>query len=156
MKTILLIACLVCGAFLLAGCKKEQPAAGAPGNAAEAAAADAATQEAAAQAEREAQAQQAAQQALAEQQALEAQNQARLAQEIPLSDVSQAVQRGQYDGAVNTLSQLSGMTANMTDEDRAKYYQALRATTDALLQAKEKDAAAKAAYQRLSRSVLGR
>jgi outer membrane murein-binding lipoprotein Lpp len=154
MKTPFILIALVCGAALLAGCKKAPPAADAAQTTENV---DTSAQDAAAQAERDAQAQLAAQQAAQEEQArLQAAEQARLAQEIPLSDVGQAVQRGQYEGAVQTLSQLSTMQSSMSEEDRIRYHQALRATTEALMQAKERDAAAKAAYQRLSRSVLGR
>lgn len=153
MKAALVLIGVACLALAVAGCKKEQ-AVNAPDAAAQAS--DPAADEAAAQAARDAQAQAAAEQARIAQQQQEAANAAQAAQEIPLSDVSQAVSRGQYDGAVSTLSQLSGMQSSMSDEDKARYQQALRATTEALMQAKERDAAAKAAYQRLGRQVLGR
>lgn len=144
MKSIHLIAGMALTGLLLAGCgKKDDPAAGAP-----------ATDPAAEQAAQAAPPPPPDDSAAIAAQA--AREQQQIAQEIPLNEVSQAVQKGQYEGAVNTLGNLGGSAQYMSDEDRARYYQALRATTEALMRAKETDPAAKAAYQRLSRQTLGR
>jgi hypothetical protein len=44
----------------------------------------------------------------------------------------------------------------MTEAQRLQYQQALRNATTALLQAKDRDPAAKAAYEKLSRAATGR
>lgn len=73
-----------------------------------------------------------------------------------LPQVSQAIQGGQYENAVQTLVQMQPATAQMTDAQRLQYQQAVREATTALLGAKDRDPAAKAAYDKLSRSATGR
>ena len=75
---------------------------------------------------------------------------------LSLPQVTQAVQNRQYDQAVQVLTELKPASAQMTEAQRLQYQQAVRDTTLALLQAQDKDPAAKAAYDKLSRSVTGR
>ena len=73
-----------------------------------------------------------------------------------LPGVSKAIQGGQYENAVQTLVQMKPATAQMTDMQRLQYQQAVRDATTALIGAKDRDPAAKAAYEKLSRSATGR
>lgn len=73
-----------------------------------------------------------------------------------LPQVSQAFQTGQYEKAVQTLVEMKTATTQMTDAQRLQYQQAVRDATTALLGAKDRDPAAKAAYEKLSRSATGR
>jgi len=73
-----------------------------------------------------------------------------------LPEVSQAIQGGQYETAVQTLVQMQPITAQMTDAQRLQYQQAVRDATTALLSAKAGNPAAQAAYDRLSRAATGR
>lgn len=73
-----------------------------------------------------------------------------------LPAVTKAIQRQQYETAVDTLVQMKPATAQMTDAQRLQYQQAVRDATTALLGVKERDPAAKAAYEKLSRSATGR
>jgi len=75
---------------------------------------------------------------------------------VILTDVSKAVQNRNYDDAVETLAKLKPLSAQMTDQQRIQYQQALVNTTEALARAKDKDPRAAAAYEKLSRSILGR
>lgn len=73
-----------------------------------------------------------------------------------LPEVSKAIQSGQYVSAVDTLTQMKQMTPQMTDAQRLQYQQAVRDAATALLAVREKDPAARAAYQKLSQSATGR
>jgi len=73
-----------------------------------------------------------------------------------LPEVSKAMQSGQYESAVNTLTQMKLTTPQMTDEQRLQYQQAVRDAATALLNVREKDPAARAAYEKLSQSATGR
>jgi len=73
-----------------------------------------------------------------------------------LPEVSKAMQTGQYESAVNTLTQMKLATPEMTDAQRLEYQQAVRDAATALLNVREKDPAARAAYEKLSRSATGR
>jgi hypothetical protein len=73
-----------------------------------------------------------------------------------LPEVSRAIQSGQYVSAVDTLTQMKQMTPQMTDAQRLQYQQAVRDAATALLAVREKDPAARAAYQKLSQSATGR
>ncbi|MEK7781297.1 MAG: hypothetical protein AAB370_07335 [Verrucomicrobiota bacterium] len=73
-----------------------------------------------------------------------------------LPDVARAMQSGQYESAVQTLTQMKPATAQMTDAQRLQYQQVVRDATTALLGAMDRDPAAKAAYDKLSRSQTGR
>ena len=75
---------------------------------------------------------------------------------MSLPQVTEAVQNLEYDRAVQGLAGLKAARAQMTDAQRLQYQQAVRDTTLALLQAQDKDPAAKAAYEKLSRVVTGR
>lgn len=66
------------------------------------------------------------------------------------------MQAGQYESAVNTLTQMKQMTPQMTDAQRLQYQQAVRDAATALLNVREKDPAARAAYEKLSQSATGR
>ena len=73
-----------------------------------------------------------------------------------LPQVAQAIESRQYENAVQTLVQLKPATAQMTDAQRLQYQQAVRDATTALLGVKDRDPAAKAAYDKLSRAATGR
>lgn len=73
-----------------------------------------------------------------------------------LPQVSKAIQGGQYENAVQTLVQMKPATAQMTDMQKLQYQQAVRDATSALINAMGSDPAAKAAYEKLSRSATGR
>lgn len=66
------------------------------------------------------------------------------------------MQTGQYESAVNTLTQMKLTTPQMTDAQRLQYQQAVRDAATALLSVREKDPAARAAYEKLSQSATGR
>jgi len=73
-----------------------------------------------------------------------------------LPEVAKALQSQQYETAVQTLVQMKPATAQMTDAQRLQYQQAVRDATTALIGVKDRDPAAKAAYDKLSRSATGR
>ena len=73
-----------------------------------------------------------------------------------LPDVSKAIQGGQYETAVQTLVQMKPATAQMTDAQRLQYQQAVRDATTVLISVKDRNPAAQAAYDKLSRSATGR
>lgn len=73
-----------------------------------------------------------------------------------LPEVTKAMENRQYEAAVQTLVQMKPATVQMTEAQRLQYQQAVRDATTALLGVKDRDPAAKAAYEKLSRAATGR
>ena len=73
-----------------------------------------------------------------------------------LSHVDQQIQEKNYSAATDLLIQRQQSAKMLSDAERARHEQQILTTTDALLRSQDTDPQAKAAYERLSRSMTGR
>jgi hypothetical protein len=72
------------------------------------------------------------------------------------NSVGTALKQQNYDAAVDALVQAQSTVQSMNDEQRLQYAQQFRNTSTALQNASLTDPKAKAAYDRMSRAILGR
>jgi len=72
------------------------------------------------------------------------------------NNINTALKQQNYDAAVDAIVQAQTAVANMSDDQRRQYAQQCRNASTALQAASVTDPKAKAAYDRMSRAVLGR